>query len=293
MTALSDGPRLAEAKAAIARPSKRICATGRMSPRWPTVPADATTTASMVDPRAGRHRRCGSSRCWCSTRCWAPTATRVLDRVEDGARLERRSTLLTARARRPAGLLTAERTHAQPGVPPVAASPRATARWVDAVEPAPTPRSGTPARRCRACDALQKYAVRVGGGVNHRMGLGDAALIKDNHVAAAGLGAGRAEARCGPRRRICRARSRSTRWNNSTMCSAAGRGTGAAGQLPGRGRPRSRFSAGTRARPRRCWNPRAACRWTAPPITPAPGSTTSRSAPCTHSVRALDIGLDT
>jgi nicotinate-nucleotide pyrophosphorylase (carboxylating) len=33
---------------------------------------------------------------------------------------------------------------------------------------------------------LQKYAVRVGGGVNHRMGLGDAALIKDNHVAAAG-----------------------------------------------------------------------------------------------------------
>jgi len=33
---------------------------------------------------------------------------------------------------------------------------------------------------------LQKYAVRVGGGVNHRLGLGDAALIKDNHVAAAG-----------------------------------------------------------------------------------------------------------
>ncbi|WP_228389537.1 carboxylating nicotinate-nucleotide diphosphorylase [Cumulibacter manganitolerans] len=33
---------------------------------------------------------------------------------------------------------------------------------------------------------LQKYAVRCGGGVNHRMGLGDAALIKDNHVTAAG-----------------------------------------------------------------------------------------------------------
>lgn len=33
---------------------------------------------------------------------------------------------------------------------------------------------------------LQKYAVRCGGGVNHRMGLGDAALIKDNHIAAAG-----------------------------------------------------------------------------------------------------------
>ena len=46
---------------------------------------------------------------------------------------------------------------------------------------------------------LEKYAVRCGGGQNHRMGLGDAALIKDNHVAAAGgvvaaVAAGRAAA---------------------------------------------------------------------------------------------------
>lgn len=34
--------------------------------------------------------------------------------------------------------------------------------------------------------ALQKYAVRCGGGANHRMGLGDAILIKDNHITAAG-----------------------------------------------------------------------------------------------------------
>jgi nicotinate-nucleotide pyrophosphorylase (carboxylating) len=33
---------------------------------------------------------------------------------------------------------------------------------------------------------LEKYAVRCGGGANHRLGLGDAALIKDNHIAAAG-----------------------------------------------------------------------------------------------------------
>ena len=33
---------------------------------------------------------------------------------------------------------------------------------------------------------LQKYAVRCGGGVNHRLGLGDAVLVKDNHVVAAG-----------------------------------------------------------------------------------------------------------
>ena len=34
--------------------------------------------------------------------------------------------------------------------------------------------------------ALEKYAVRCGGGVNHRMALSDAALVKDNHVVAAG-----------------------------------------------------------------------------------------------------------
>jgi nicotinate-nucleotide pyrophosphorylase (carboxylating) len=34
--------------------------------------------------------------------------------------------------------------------------------------------------------ALEKYAVRCGGGVNHRMSLTDAALVKDNHVIAAG-----------------------------------------------------------------------------------------------------------
>jgi nicotinate-nucleotide pyrophosphorylase (carboxylating) len=34
--------------------------------------------------------------------------------------------------------------------------------------------------------ALEKYAVRCGGGINHRFGLDDAILIKDNHVAAAG-----------------------------------------------------------------------------------------------------------
>ena len=34
--------------------------------------------------------------------------------------------------------------------------------------------------------ALEKYAVRCGGGFNHRFGLDDAILIKDNHIAVAG-----------------------------------------------------------------------------------------------------------
>ncbi len=60
-----------------------------------------------------------------------------------------------------------------------------TRRWVDALAGTATvvrdTRKTTPGLR-----ALEKYAVRVGGGANHRMGLSDAALVKDNHVAAAG-----------------------------------------------------------------------------------------------------------
>ena len=60
-----------------------------------------------------------------------------------------------------------------------------TRRWVDAV-------AGT---KCQVRDTrkttpgwrvLEKYAVRMGGGTNHRMSLSDAALIKDNHIVAAG-----------------------------------------------------------------------------------------------------------
>jgi nicotinate-nucleotide pyrophosphorylase (carboxylating) len=61
----------------------------------------------------------------------------------------------------------------------------ATREWVDAVAGTGAvirdTRKTTPGLR-----ALQKYAVRCGGGENHRLGLGDAALVKDNHVAAAG-----------------------------------------------------------------------------------------------------------
>jgi nicotinate-nucleotide pyrophosphorylase (carboxylating) len=61
----------------------------------------------------------------------------------------------------------------------------ATRAWADAIAGTGAvirdTRKTTPGLR-----ALEKYAVRCGGGENHRMGLGDAALVKDNHVAAAG-----------------------------------------------------------------------------------------------------------
>lgn len=60
-----------------------------------------------------------------------------------------------------------------------------TSQWVAAVSGTKTQirdtRKTTPGMR-----VLEKYAVRMGGGTNHRMSLSDAALIKDNHIAAAG-----------------------------------------------------------------------------------------------------------
>lgn len=107
----------------------------------------------------------------------------VTERVADGTRVAPGDTVLRLVAPTRA-LLTAERTLLNL-VCHLSGIATATADWVDAV-------AGTD---CRIRDsrktlpglrALQKYAVRVGGGVNHRMGLGDAALIKDNHVVAAG-----------------------------------------------------------------------------------------------------------
>jgi nicotinate-nucleotide pyrophosphorylase (carboxylating) len=60
-----------------------------------------------------------------------------------------------------------------------------TARWVDAVAGTST-RIRDTRKTMPLLRDLEKYAVRCGGGVNHRRGLDDAVLIKDNHVAAAG-----------------------------------------------------------------------------------------------------------
>jgi nicotinate-nucleotide pyrophosphorylase (carboxylating) len=103
--------------------------------------------------------------------------------VDDGARLEAGSAALIVEAPTQ-GLLTAERTMLNL-VCHLSGIATATAAWVAAVEGTKTKVRDT-RKTLPGLRALQKYAVRVGGGVNHRMGLGDAALIKDNHVAAAG-----------------------------------------------------------------------------------------------------------
>ncbi len=103
--------------------------------------------------------------------------------VDDGAAVGAGKALLTVTGPVRA-LLTAERTALNLAchLSGIATSTR---QWVDAV-------AGTGARirdtrkTTAGLRALEKYAVRCGGGVNHRMGLYDAALVKDNHVAAAG-----------------------------------------------------------------------------------------------------------
>ena len=180
-TALSAGE-IVEAKAVIARALEEDLRYGPDVTTLATVPADATTTASMATREPGVIAGVDLALLVLDEVLGADGYT-VLDRVQDGARLEAGQSLLrlTAPTR---GLLTAERTMLNL-VCHLSGIATTTARWVDAVEG-----TGAQIRDTRKTLAglrfLQKYAVRVGGGVNHRMGLGDAALIKDNHVAAAG-----------------------------------------------------------------------------------------------------------
>jgi len=146
-----------------------------------TVPAAASVTADVVPRTTG-------------VLAGLPVAAAVFDLVggpemdvvllsRDGGNAEPGTTVLTvigpARA-----VLTAERT-ALNLAGRLSGIATLTRHWVDAVAGTGAAirdtRKTTPGLR-----ALEKYAVRCGGGVNHRMALGDAALIKDNHVAAAG-----------------------------------------------------------------------------------------------------------
>ncbi len=99
------------------------------------------------------------------------------DRVEPGRVLMH----VTAPTR---GLLTAERT-ALNLLGHLSGIASATRKWADMIVASGAQvrdtRKTTPGMR-----ALEKYAVRCGGGVNHRMSLSDAALVKDNHIVAAG-----------------------------------------------------------------------------------------------------------
>lgn len=112
-----------------------------------------------------------------------PSGSEITILLTDGVAVSRGDIIATVRART-IPLLTVERTalNIMCRLSGVATHTR---RWVDALAGTSCQvrdtRKTTPGMR-----DLDKYAVRCGGGVNHRRGLSDAVLIKDNHVVAAG-----------------------------------------------------------------------------------------------------------
>jgi nicotinate-nucleotide pyrophosphorylase (carboxylating) len=145
-----------------------------------TVPVDAVGIAEITPRKPG-------------VLAGGPVALAVFERVlsdfavvrqaPEGSRLTAGEPALIVRGSL-RGLLTAERT-ALNLLCHLSGVATATAAWVDAVAG-----TGCAVRDTRktmpGLRLLEKYAVVQGGGVNHRMGLGDAVLIKDNHVLAAG-----------------------------------------------------------------------------------------------------------
>ncbi len=148
-------------------------------------------TAALVDPARRARARvlvrepaviCGAP--------WVEAALRQLDPgaaihwlVPEGMRAQADQVVLEVEGSARA-LLTAERT-ALNFLQLLSAVASKTASYVDAVR-------GTRAQIVDTRKTLpglrlaQKYAVRIGGGTNHRIGLYDAVLIKENHIAAAG-----------------------------------------------------------------------------------------------------------
>jgi nicotinate-nucleotide pyrophosphorylase (carboxylating) len=182
MTSLLTGPDLDDLRRVVDTALAEDLRYGPDATTAATVPADATAEAAFAARQPG-------------VLAGVPAVLAVLDTVlgeggyevvsamADGDRLAAGDAALVVRA--PVrGLLTAERT-ALNLLCHLSGVATATAAWVDAV-------AGTNARirdtrkTLPGLRLLEKYAVRCGGGVNHRLGLGDAVLIKDNHVAAAG-----------------------------------------------------------------------------------------------------------
>jgi nicotinate-nucleotide pyrophosphorylase (carboxylating) len=145
-----------------------------------TIPADQQAAARLVARKPGR----------IAGLICAEAAFRLVDpsvrfdvAAPDGSEVAA-GTLLATVSGPARSILTAERV-ALNFLGPLSGTATLTAALVKAVE-------GTKARivctrkTLPGLRALQKYAVRCGGGFNHRFGLDDAAMVKDNHVQAAG-----------------------------------------------------------------------------------------------------------
>lgn len=146
-----------------------------------TVPEDAVSSADFTARDAGVVAGLRVAEAVISVVCTDEFS--VERHVEDGDRVEAGQKLLTVTTLT-RDLLTAERS-ALNLLCRLSGIATATRAWADALEGTKArvrdTRKTTPGLR-----SLEKFAVRCGGGVNHRMSLSDAALVKDNHVVAAG-----------------------------------------------------------------------------------------------------------
>ena len=146
----------------------------------PIIPADAVAEAEIVARKPGVIA--GQDLAAASFKALDPDVEFVAD-VADGGKVSGGTRIADIRGKARA-LLTAERT-ALNFLGHLSGIATLTAAYVAAVEGTDAriacTRKTTPGLR-----AFEKYAVRAGGGVNHRFGLYDAALVKDNHIAAAG-----------------------------------------------------------------------------------------------------------
>jgi len=155
-------------------------------------PGDAT--ASLLDDAADSAYLLCKEDCVVAGRPWFDACHRALDpavridwRCEEGDRIGKGTVIATLQGRNRA-LVSAERASLN-FLQTLSGTATVTAQYVDAVQ-------GTGARILDTRKTIpglrlaQKYAVRVGGGVNHRIGLYDAVMLKENHIRAAGSLAG-------------------------------------------------------------------------------------------------------
>ena len=148
-------------------------------------------TAALVPPsQRARARVLGREQAVLCGTPWAEAVVRLVDpelritwRRAEGERCEANEVFLELEGAA-RSLLTAERTMLN-FLQLLSAVATQTARHVQAVQGTST-RIVDTRKTLPGLRLAQKYAVRIGGGVNHRIGLHDAVLIKENHIAAAG-----------------------------------------------------------------------------------------------------------
>jgi nicotinate-nucleotide pyrophosphorylase (carboxylating) len=150
---------------------------------YATIPASDTAHAKFVVRQPGTVAGLPVAGYTVATVCSAAGDFELGLHAADGDQVARGDVLITVVGNTRA-LLRAERV-ALNLITMMSGVATATRAWVDALAGTNT-RVRDSRKTIPGLRMLQKYAVRIGGGINHRMSLADAALIKDNHVIAAG-----------------------------------------------------------------------------------------------------------